>query len=126
MHETVSPKDIDEVFSCYKEIQDTSPGLLPLGKPSKKKANERRTAVGKLLLDMPYADIESAFRKAAITPYLCGHGKDKWRAGFDWLIDADNLRNVAAGVYDAYDARDGTGSPEKIQKGQKVHRIHLS
>jgi len=88
-----SQKDILDVFQFYHRI---CVGFMPC----KHLTKERKAAIGQALENWTKEELAAIFEKAEQTPFLKGENDRKWRVGFDWLIQKENLQKVQDGQYD--------------------------
>ena len=68
--------------------------------PCKHLTKERKAAIGQALENWTKEELAAIFEKAEQTPFLKGENDRKWRVGFDWLIQKENLQKVQDGQYD--------------------------
>lgn len=88
-----SQKEILDIFGAYNRI---CVGLMPC----KKLTQSRTEAIGQVLTKWPKEQVVALLEKAQGTRFLQGDNERKWRAGFDWLMQPENLLKLEAGKYD--------------------------
>lgn len=85
--------EIDNVFDWYTE-------LCPSLNEVRNRTAKRREAVRMLLEHYTVDEITEGFRKAESNPFLCGGGKNGWKADFDWLIQEEHFTKILEGGYE--------------------------
>lgn len=85
--------EIDKVFDLYTE-------LCPSLNEVRNRTAKRREAVRMLLEHHTVDEITEGFRKAESNPFLCGGGKNGWKADFDWLIQEEHFTKILEGGYE--------------------------
>ncbi|MBP3292435.1 MAG: hypothetical protein J6N32_01665 [Clostridia bacterium] len=84
---------VDKVFDRYTE-------LCPSLNEVRNRTAKRREAVRMLLEHYTVDEIMEGFRKAESNPFLCGGGKNGWKADFDWLIQEEHFTKILEGGYE--------------------------
>lgn len=82
----------DEVKNLFNSIAVDLPKIKTLSEARKKAINARVKEHGINL-------VREAFITAQESDFLCGRGKDKWKASFDWIMNPNNFIKVIEGNY---------------------------
>ena len=78
---------------------------------------ERKTSVAARWKEHPDLDWWAAyFRKVEASAFLKGNNDRKWKAKFDWLINAANMNKVLEGNYDSGEGGENSGRHETPQR----------
>ena len=87
---------------CEQIVAAWNAGRGPLPEIKKLTETRRRKITSRIQSDSEFLKtFIAAVQKAARTPFLCGAGKNGWRATFDWMIENDtNAIAVIEGKYD--------------------------
>jgi hypothetical protein len=98
-----APGVCEQLVATWNSLRGTLPEVHELTQ------KRRQNILARVRKDPEFqSKFETAVRKAAQTPFLCGSGDRGWRAGFDWFIaDDTNALGVLEGKYD------GTLAPSK-------------
>ncbi|MEY8367583.1 hypothetical protein AALA24_02330 [Anaerovoracaceae bacterium 42-11] len=91
--EDIYTSDFQEIADAYNRICHSLPKCTTLSDKRKKALHAR------LKSGFRPSDFEEVFRKAEESDFLSGR-KGKWKAGFDWLINENNMIKVREGNYD--------------------------
>ncbi len=84
----------EKIFDLYNSICTSLPQVRGL-------TQSRKECISLLLKKYTRDQITEVFRKAQSCDFLCGMGKNGWKANFDWLIREDNFLRVQEGAYDS-------------------------
>ncbi len=84
----------EKIFDLYNSICTSLPQVRSL-------TQSRKECISLLLKKYTREQITEVFRKAQGCDFLCGMGKNGWKANFDWLIREDNFLRVQEGAYDS-------------------------
>lgn len=90
---TYTPDEMQEVVDAYNCLCPSLPRCTTLSDKRKKTINARFKAGWHM------DDFEEIFRAAEKSDFLSGR-KGKWKAGFDWLLNENNMIKVLEGNYD--------------------------
>lgn len=91
-------KDCQEIIDLYNGICKSLPKCIKLSETRKRHIRARlKDGYGK-------GDFQKVFEKAEASDFLTGRA-EKWKAGFDWLINENNMIKVLEGNYDNKDDR---------------------
>jgi len=82
----------DEVKTMFNSIAVDLPKIKALSEARKKAINARVKEHG-------IEQVKEAFTIAQESDFLCGRGKDKWKASFDWIMNPNNFIKVIEGNY---------------------------
>lgn len=78
---------------------------------------ERKTSVAARWKEHPDLDWWAAyFRRVEASAFLKGNNDRKWKAKFDWLINAANMNKVLEGNYDGREGGENSGRHETPQR----------
>lgn len=100
-----SSEEIQEVVHAYNRICKSLP------KCTKLTDKRRRIINNGFKGGWAYDDYETLFYEAEKSDFLTGR-KGKWKAGFDWLINENNMIKVLEGNYDNDSKRERTPGAE--------------
>ena len=62
------------------------------------------------------------FKRAARSDFLCGGGKNEWKATFDWIMKPDNIARILEGSYDPAESPP-TRSSYDIDELEEINRL---
>jgi predicted phage replisome organizer len=99
--------DYDNIKSLFNNICKVMPNIKEL-------TEKRRKVLKTLAKSQPDFNFEEYFKKVADTPFLNGHNKNGWVAGFDWIMKPDNITKV---IEDTYKSNQNN---QKIQQGKPI------
>lgn len=84
--------DYDNIKSLFNKICKVMPNIKDL-------TEKRKKVLKTLVKSQPDFNFEEYFKKVADTPFLNGHNKNGWVAGFDWIMKPDNITKVIEDTY---------------------------
>ena len=107
-------EDCQEIVDAYNRICHSLPKCITLS-DKRKKTLKTRFKDG-----FHYEDFEDVFIAAEKSDFLSGR-KGKWKAGFDWLINENNMIKVLEGNYN--NGKEAAGAERNgIEKPQRADR----
>ena len=92
----------DRILALYHETCPSLPPVKVLTPQRKRALEELHAALGGSM-----DAVRDYFRKCANTPFLCGKGKNGWRANLDFLLDPGKRASIIDGKYDDWGDKDG-------------------